>query len=133
MIRDSLKSAETAKIKEIKYNQEIKAQKLYSYLSVKGSILLIFVVIVVLRGYQIKRKSNLELADKNKVIEDKSLEITDSITYAKRIQQAILLQNSEFNLALKKCFVFYEPKDIVAGDFYWMHKIGDTVLYAAAD
>ena len=133
MIRDSLKSAETAKIKEIKYIQEIKAQKLYSYIGVIGSVLLIIVVIVVLRGYQIKRKSNLELADKNKVIEEKSIEITDSITYAKRIQQAILPQYSEFNLALKNCFVFYEPKDIVAGDFYWMHKIGDTVLYAAAD
>lgn len=133
MIRDSLKSAETAKIKEIKYNQEIKAQKLYSYVGVIGSILLIIVVIVVLRGYQIKRKSNLELADKNKVIEEKNIEITDSITYAKRIQQAILPQHSEFHLALKNCFVFYEPKDIVAGDFYWMHKVGDTVLYAAAD
>ena len=86
-----------------------------------------------LRGSQIKRKINLELAGKNKVIEEKSLEITDSITYAKRIQQAILPQHSEFNLALKKCFVFYKPKDIVAGDFYWMHKIGDTILYAAAD
>jgi len=133
MIKDSLKSAETAKINEIKYSQEIKAQKLYSYVGVIGSVLLLVVVIVVLRGYQIKRKSNLKLADKNKVIEEKSLEITDSITYAKRIQQAILPQHSEFNLALKKCFVFYEPKDIVAGDFYWMHKMGDTILYAAAD
>lgn len=133
MIKDSLKSAETAKIKELKYNQEIKAQKLYSYVGVIGSVLLVIVVIVVLRGYQIKKKSNLELADKNKVIEEKSLEITDSITYAKRIQQAILPQHSEFKLALKKCFVFYKPKDIVAGDFYWMHKVGDTVLYAAAD
>jgi len=133
MIRDSLKSVETAKIREIKYNQEMKAQKLYSYIGVIGSVLLIIVVIVVLRGYQIKRKINLELADKNKVIEEKRLEITDSITYAKRIQQAILPQHSEFNLALKKSFVFYEPKDIVAGDFYWMHKIGDIVLYAAAD
>lgn len=133
MIKDSLRSAEAAKIKEIKYNQEIKAQKLYSYAGVIGSVLLIIVIIVVLRGSRIKRKINLELAGKNKVIEEKSLEITDSITYAKRIQQAILPQHSEFNLALKKCFVFYKPKDIVAGDFYWMHKIGDTILYAAAD
>jgi serine phosphatase RsbU (regulator of sigma subunit)/Tfp pilus assembly protein PilF len=133
MITDSLKSAETAKINEIKYRQEIKAQKLYSYIGVIGSVLLLIVVIVVLRGSQIKRKSNLELADKNKVIEEKSLEITDSITYAKRIQRAILPQHSEFKLALKNSFVFYEPKDIVAGDFYWMHKNRDTVLFAAAD
>ncbi|MDB4534378.1 tetratricopeptide repeat protein [Vicingaceae bacterium] len=133
MITDSLKSAENAKISEIKYTQEIKAQKLYSYIGIIGSVLLLIVVIVVLRGYQVKRKSNLELADKNKVIEEKSLEITDSITYAKRIQQAILPQHSEFKLALKKCFVFYEPKDIVAGDFYWMHKKEDAVLFAAAD
>lgn len=133
MITDSLKSAETAKINEIKYRQEIKAQKLYSYIGVIGSVLLLIVVIVVLRGSQIKRKSNLELADKNKVIEEKSLEITDSITYAKRIQRAILPQHFEFKLALKNSFVFYEPKDIVAGDFYWMHKNRGTVLFAAAD
>jgi serine phosphatase RsbU (regulator of sigma subunit)/tetratricopeptide (TPR) repeat protein len=133
MIKDSLKATETAKINEIKYNQEIKAQKLYSYIGVVGSVLLLVVVIVVFRGYQIKRKSNLELEIKNKVIEEKSIEITDSITYAKRIQQAILPPHSEFKLALKKCFVFYEPKDIVAGDFYWIHKNEDTVFYAAAD
>ena len=133
MITDSLKSNEKAMINELKYNQEIKAQKLYSYIGVIGSTLLLIVVIVVLQGYRVKRKSNLELAYKNKVIEEKSLEITDSITYAKRIQRAILPQHSEFRLALKKCFVFYEPKDIVAGDFYWMHKKGDNVLFAAAD
>jgi len=132
-LADSLSRMESQKIKDLKYNQEIEKQKSYTYGGLIGLLLMSLIIIAGFRGYQLKKKSNLELADKNKVIEEKSIEITDSINYAKRIQQAILPPNSEFKLALKKCFVFYEPKDIVAGDFYWMQKIGDTILYAAAD
>ena len=66
-------------------------------------------------------------------LERKNLEITDSITYAKRIQSALLPNNSKWQKNLPNSFVVYLPKDIVAGDFYWMEKVGDTILFAAAD
>lgn len=130
---DSLTRAESQKIKDLKYNQEIDKQKTYTFIGVIGFILMIIVVIVVLRGYQLKRKTNLVLAEKNSEIKEKNLEITDSITYAKRIQKAIIPSQEELNLLLKNAFVFYKPKDIVAGDFYWLQKVGDEILYAAAD
>ena len=67
------------------------------------------------------------------MVDEKNQEITDSITYAKRIQEAILPPPSEMNKHLKDGFVYYRPKDIIAGDFYWLETVGDTVLYAAAD
>ncbi len=67
-------------------------------------------------------------------IEYKNKEITDSINYAKRIQQAILPPISEIKGVYQNLFVFFQPKDIVSGDFYWFHKISDTeILIACAD
>jgi serine phosphatase RsbU (regulator of sigma subunit) len=66
-------------------------------------------------------------------LEIKNKEITDSINYARRIQQAILPPESKINNHLKNNFILYLPKDIVAGDFYWLEAKEDRVLFAAAD
>lgn len=60
-------------------------------------------------------------------------EITDSITYAKRIQNAILPADGAVQRALQNQFVLYLPKAIVAGDFYWVRELDDKVYFAAAD
>jgi serine phosphatase RsbU (regulator of sigma subunit) len=55
------------------------------------------------------------------------------LTYAKRLQTAILPPDSHFDRLLPDSFVLYLPKDIVAGDFYWLEETADTILVAAAD
>jgi serine phosphatase RsbU (regulator of sigma subunit) len=55
------------------------------------------------------------------------------MTYALRLQTAILPPVSVFQTALPNSFVFYKPKDIVSGDFYWMEQVVGKVLFAAAD
>ncbi len=74
------------------------------------------------------------------LLEEKNQEILDSITYAKRIQNAILPPSKVVKEYLKESFILYKPKDIVAGDFYWMEPIKFPsergfrgVLFAAAD
>jgi serine phosphatase RsbU (regulator of sigma subunit)/Tfp pilus assembly protein PilF len=66
-------------------------------------------------------------------LEEKNQEILDSITYAKRIQSAILPPAKVVKEYLQESFILYKPKDIVAGDFYWMEAVGNKVLFAAAD
>jgi serine phosphatase RsbU (regulator of sigma subunit)/ligand-binding sensor domain-containing protein len=67
-------------------------------------------------------------------IEHKNHEITDSINYAKRIQQAILPPIPDIKKVWKNLFVFFQPKDIVSGDFYWFNKVSDNeMLIACAD
>lgn len=66
-------------------------------------------------------------------LEEKTKEITDSINYAKRIQDAILPSMNAVKTSLTQSFILYKPKDIVAGDFYWMENKHDLVLFAAAD
>ena len=132
-LKDSLERVEAQKIKDLEHTQELDKQKTYVYMGIGGAALMLLVVFAVLRGYQQKRKSNIILAEKNELIEQKNIEITDSINYAQRIQEAIIPSIDEINTHLKDCFVMYRPKDIVAGDFYWLQSNRDEVLYAAAD
>lgn len=74
-----------------------------------------------------------EVVQQKELVELKNKEITASITYAQRIQSAILPSKSYIDQYVKESFVLYQPKDIVAGDFYWMEAIDDVVLLAAAD
>jgi serine phosphatase RsbU (regulator of sigma subunit) len=67
------------------------------------------------------------------MLEEKQKEILDSIEYALRIQTAILPPHKIVKQFLENSFILYKPKDIVAGDFYWMETINDLVLFAACD
>jgi serine phosphatase RsbU (regulator of sigma subunit) len=71
--------------------------------------------------------------DQKKIIEQKNKDITDSINYAKRIQQAMLPKKEEIASSLPQSFVLFKPKDIVSGDFYFFRKINSSVIIAAAD
>ncbi|PCH96854.1 MAG: hypothetical protein COB85_03240 [Bacteroidetes bacterium] len=64
---------------------------------------------------------------------EKNKEIIDSINYSKRIQDAILPPAALVKEHLPHSFVYYAPKDIVAGDFYWLESSDDLTLFAAAD
>ncbi len=68
-------------------------------------------------------------------IRQKNKDITDSIHYAKRIQQSILPSNEKIGTHFPDYFIFYQPKDIVSGDFYWMESVEDTqkIVVAAVD
>lgn len=74
-----------------------------------------------------------EISHQNLVLEEKNREILDSIAYAKRIQSAILPPTKVVKSYLPESFIFYKPKDIVAGDFYWMNHQDNQILFAAAD
>lgn len=117
----------------------------------------IFVLILtafVLFSYAQTRKANVLLSAKNTeitrqkdeisqqhdeislqkmLIEEQHKDILGSIIYAKRLQEAILPQKAAFKKYFSESFIFYMPKDVVAGDFYWMEKVNDVLYFAAAD
>ncbi|MGZ5192261.1 MAG: hypothetical protein ACXWCZ_14725, partial [Flavisolibacter sp.] len=70
-------------------------------------------------------------------LEQKNKEIIDSITYAKRIQDAMLTSGNYIEEETKKLnvesFIVFKPKDIVSGDFYWFHVDGKVLYYMTAD
>lgn len=78
-----------------------------------------------------KEKENVE--QQKIVIENKNLNIKDSIDYAKRIQDAIFVSRSFIKKTIPQSFILFRPKDIVSGDFYWMQNKDGKILFAAAD
>lgn len=78
-------------------------------------------------------KRTKELNDANVTIKRKNKDITDSINYAKRIQSALLPDDTEIRYTFDSFFYLYKPKDIVSGDFYWFHDFGELVVCAVGD
>jgi serine phosphatase RsbU (regulator of sigma subunit) len=78
-----------------------------------------------------KQKSQIEQAHRQ--LEKKNLEIISSIAYARRIQSAIMPPSHLVRGLLKNSFILHRPKDIVAGDFYWVEQIEDKIFFAACD
>ncbi len=88
----------------------------------------------------LEKKENAE--KRTRIAEQRNRDITDSIRYAQRLQAAIQPPDQLFRKVLPDSFVVYIPKDIVAGDFYWLHYLprprgwnvdGDRVLFAVGD
>jgi serine phosphatase RsbU (regulator of sigma subunit) len=113
--------------------QEKETQQLVIYSAVIGIFLLVILSLVMIWAYRNKQKTNLELAEKNQVIEEQNKDITDSIRYAKRIQDALLIPEEVFSTYFSEAFIFFRPRDIVSGDFYWLEKKNGSVLFAAVD
>ncbi len=152
-LEDSLMLAESNKLNaeklrtknaEIKQKELEKEKDLYiKYALFFGLLIIVLTGIYVFKKYKDsqKQKKTIELAHAELGVKNK--EITDSINYAKRIQNAILPSERQMKNALPNSFVLYKPKDIVAGDFYWIEsftEVSDTngttkngVLFAAAD
>lgn len=98
-----------------------------------GLAIVVVFAFILYRGYLQKKKSNREITQQKEIIEQKNTEIVDSINYAKRIQTAMLPSLEEIRRHLPDTFVFFRPRDIVSGDFYWFAERGDKIFIAAAD
>jgi len=82
---------------------------------------------------EIHRLKNVELKKAYGEIEEKNKSILDSIHYAKRIQGALLASDNLLQKNLPEYFIFYKPKDIVSGDFYWAHQRSDLFFLSVCD
>ena len=83
--------------------------------------------------FRVKKKANELLAQQNIQINYQKKEITDSINYAQLIQQSILASDEDIKKIFPKHFIFFKPKDIVSGDFYWAYESKGVKLIAAVD
>ncbi len=74
-----------------------------------------------------------DLAKQRDLVAEQKKEITDSITYAKRIQTAVLPSEAHLTELLPEHFVLFKPRDIVSGDFYWIKQVKNFTVVVAAD
>jgi serine phosphatase RsbU (regulator of sigma subunit) len=83
--------------------------------------------------YRLKEKTNKLLEEQNLIISEKNKDISDSINYAKKIQDAILPSQSEIEKVFPEQFILSLPKDVVSGDFYWFTQYEHLKLFVVAD
>lgn len=117
--------------KEKSLNEEAEKMRLIVFAII--GVILIVNLIYFYKRYKSQRKDKELIAIQKEQIEARSQEIMDSIIYAKRIQAAILPRESKVKKLLPDSFIYYNPKDVVAGDFYWLEEVSDGILLAAAD
>ena len=107
-------------------NEKIEKERVIKYSLFIGMLIVIASLFVIFKNL---RKTKLQKA----LIETQHKDLTSSITYAKRIQAALFPTQSALKESFNESFILYLPKDIVAGDFYWLEKTKDTTLFAVAD
>jgi serine phosphatase RsbU (regulator of sigma subunit) len=142
-LKDSLEFEKEKEVQDV----QIKEQETQAYVLYIGIAFMVLLFLIGIRSYQRKKKDNKKIQEQKKEVENQKIEIenqhialaqthqeiSDSISYAKRIQEAILPPSSTLERHLKNGFVFYQPKDVVSGDFYWLAEHNSRVILAAAD
>jgi serine phosphatase RsbU (regulator of sigma subunit) len=130
--------------KELGHQQDLAEEKSRKQRLVIAFVIIGLVLVLVFAGFifrslRLTRKQkniieikNKETEEQKKVIEEKNKDITDSINYAKRIQQAKLPKRDDISASLPQSFILFKPKDIVSGDFYFFHKNTNTTSFIAA-
>lgn len=113
--------------------EQLKRQRILSYFGTGTLLLVIILAYVFYSRYVDKKKANAELEAKNALISKQRNNILDSLNYAEKIQQSILINEEDIQEQLGDAFVFFKPKDIVSGDFYWFSKVGSKAIVAAVD
>jgi len=96
-------------------------------------ILALILLIIVFKSKKNQAIANKNLKLKNQEIEHQKQEITDSINYARIIQSSIFGDEDRIVDVFSNSAVFHKPKDIVSGDFFWMHKNDDKFIFTVAD
>ena len=149
----SLKSLDTKEKNKIinswvsvTYEYGVDMAKVWRIAGISSSVVLLIVMVIIYWNRKLKKEvvrrkeaeeelqqSFDEISFQKQLIEEQHHEITDSIKYAKRIQEAILPPSRLIKELLPESFVLYKPKDIVAGDFFWLEQVEDKVIFAAAD
>ncbi len=109
---------------------QINSQKTILYLTSFLVLIIAIALFIAYRGNKNKQRANLllskqkqEIEIQRELVEEKQKEILDSINYAKRIQYSLLASDNLLSNNLPNHFLFFKPKDVVSGDFYWGSKV----------
>ena len=129
------------KDKETQYQEALNTQKmlLLGAVSLIGIFLLIAALWLFGLYKKIQRNRKKVFEQKEEIVSQRdeitfqNTQITDSLNYAKKIQDSILISEKEIKQHLPKMFVYNRPRDIVSGDFYWFSKVQNKIVVAAID
>ncbi len=133
--RAKQKAIEDAKAEQEKAvaKEKEKNQRIITYSIALGLILISIFSALIFRRLKIARAQQVVIEKQKKTIEKNRNEMLESIEYSKNIQQRIFPTIEEIATLLPNSFVYFRPKDVVSGDFYWAHQKGDKTFFSVAD
>jgi tetratricopeptide (TPR) repeat protein len=125
---------------QLQNEERQKQQSIIIFSVIAGLVLMTVFSVFLYKRFRITNRQKKIIEEQKKIVETKSVlleeankEVMDSIVYAKRLQEAILPPAKMISTFFPDNFILYKPKAVVAGDFYWMEKVKDTLFIAAAD
>ncbi len=130
--KESIQKAEQDK-KDALAAEEVKKQNIIRNTLIFGISVVVVISIILYKNYQNKKRDNEIINSQKLLVETKNKEILQSLSYAKRIQGAILPPARIISKFIPDWFILYLPKDIVAGDFYWIEREGNKTYIAVCD
>lgn len=142
MVRQQLKYENDKKIAQLEKEKAIQKalsdersqrQLLVIIFGIFGFLLVCVFSYILYKRYKVSQSQNVQIAHQKEIIEHKQQEINDSINYAERIQKSFLAGMETFENTVSDFFVYFNPKDVVSGDFYWANRKGDKLFVCVAD
>lgn len=133
---DSIRNAELQKVAEARLQMQqaqIEKSKTVKIALYSGMAMALCFIGFVIYRLRLSQKQNRLIESQKHIVEEQNKEILDSITYAKRLQDAILPSSELIKHCFPNHFVLHKPKDIVAGDFYWLKQMKEYTIFAVAD
>lgn len=134
------KIEDEARSKELQNTLELEKERIKRKYYLIGFLIISGLLILTIKSYRTSRKANLilqkqkiEIELQKKLVDEKNLEIKDSINYALKIQTATTPKLEELTTYFKNHSILFKPKDIVSGDFYWAASYNEFSLLAIAD
>ena len=134
---DSLENLKSKQILEAKNLVAIKEKqnlRTILFFLLLGSVSIVVFLYIISKRLKTIREQKIIIEEQHKLLNQSHKDVTDSINYAKRIQDALMTSSVYMKDILKDSFIIFKPKDVVSGDFYWVHKTLDsTVFFVVAD
>lgn len=137
---DNAEKLAEVKAQEARSEEQLRKNKIILLVVVVGFVMLGVLAVFIFRSLQQNKKARkiievqkAEVERQKSIVDEKNKSIHDSITYARRLQEAIIPDEETIRESFREFFILYLPKDIVAGDFYWYERTATNVFIAAAD
>lgn len=133
--RAKQKAIEDAKLEQEKAvaREQEKNQRIITYAIAIGLILISAFTILILKRLKVARAQQVLIQSQKKTIEKNRNQMLESIEYSKNIQQRIFPTLEQVKKLLPNSFLYFRPKDVVSGDFYWAHRKGNKTFFSVAD
>ncbi len=136
LLADSINLSDTKKLAASRLSESIaklKQQKTQRFALIGGLIILLAFSIVIFNRFKTSQKQKHIIEIQKQIVDASQKKTIDSINYAKKIQNSILPSHEELSSFFPHHFIFFKPKDIVSGDFYWFHHHNNLSFFAVAD